>query len=353
MGAPIPGKVMAAENVLIWLPSPMGDAVLCTPALRAIRRHLSAHKIWFLANSTVKQLLQPCDYNDLWLQQERLNPIVLAVKLARCRFHRAILFKNSFASALTVFLAGIPGRAGYAREGRGFMLTERLYPPKLDTGGYKPISMVEYYLRLAGRLGAQTQDTKLELCVEPADERELLAKLPAITHTTGPLVILVPGGAFGPSKCWPSERFARVADWLITSRRATVVVSVAPDPVEKRTARSICTLATCRLISLGETALTVGQVKALFARAALIITNDTGPRHLGIALKRKVVTMFGPNDPAWTDTHYPKEIQLVPDVPCAPCQQSHCKQSRHFCMEAISVEMVCRAAAELLDKPQD
>ncbi|MBA7481000.1 hypothetical protein ES707_16468 [subsurface metagenome] len=109
----------------------MGDAVLCTPALRAIRKHFKTCKISFFANPAVRCVLSPCSFNDKWLEQRNENPFALAKKLKEHKFKYAILFKNSFASALAVYLAGIPSRIGYAREGRGLLLTDKLYPPKL------------------------------------------------------------------------------------------------------------------------------------------------------------------------------------------------------------------------------
>jgi len=92
-----------------------------------------------------------------------------------------------------------------------------------------------------------------------------------------------------------------------------------------------------------------GRIKSTFFHCGFGISNDTGPRHIAIALGRKVVTLFGPNDPAWTNTDYENEIQIIGNVHCAPCSKPKCNKSEHLCMEAISVEMVCEAAKELLE----
>ncbi|MFB0525055.1 MAG: lipopolysaccharide kinase InaA family protein, partial [Phycisphaerae bacterium] len=104
-----------------------------------------------------------------------------------------------------------------------------------------------------------------------------------------------------------------------------------------------------KLINLAEKPISLGELKALFSRTELVISNDTGPRHIAIALQRKIVTLFGPNNPAWTDTDYENEIQIVGNVPCAPCTQPLCKKSQHWCMQAITIQMVCDAAKELLE----
>jgi heptosyltransferase-2 len=337
------------QNILIWLPSPMGDAVLCTPALRSLRRHFNSGKIYFFANSTVHQILTPCSFNDEWIGQKDKNLFAIAKQLKEYKFTHAILFKNSFASALACFLAGITSRIGYAREKRGFLLTDKLYPPKLPNGEFKPLSMIDYYFAIASWLGAETTDRKLELLIDPLKLDSMKSKLPELSGSDGPVIILVPGGMFGPSKCWPSERFAQTAEYLIDNYKAKVVISVAPEPAEKRIADEICNSSRHKLINLADKSLSIGELKALFSTADLVISNDTGPRHIAIALQRKVISLFGPNDPVWTDTGYENEMQLIGDVPCAPCRKPVCTKSEHLCMQAITVEMVCDAAKKLLD----
>jgi heptosyltransferase-2 len=264
----------------------------------------------------------------------------------------ALLFKNSFASVMTAFFAGIPGRIGYAREGRGFLLTDKLFPARLPDGKFKPVSMVDYYLEIAKHLGADTSDRTLELSVDPKDRESLRAKLPQVVSSDKPIVIFVPGGAFGQSKCWPAGRFAQTAERLISDYNAEVIVSVASNQEERQIAEEICSLSRYKLVSLAETPISLGELKALFSIADLVISNDTGPRHIAIALRRKVIGLFGPNDPAWTDSGYENEIQIVGNVPCAPCARPKCKEVKHLCMESITVEMVCEAAAKLLGKNQ-
>jgi heptosyltransferase-2 len=337
------------DEILVWLPSPMGDAILCTPALRAIRKYFQAHKITFLATEVVRNVLSPCKFNDIWLELNDKNPFAIAKKLKEHKFLYAILFKNSFASAFAAYLAGIPWRIGYSREWRGFLLTEKLYPLKLHNGKFKPASMVEYYLAIARWLGCRNTKTNLELLIDPEDKQRLSDKLPQILNPDGPLIVIVPGGAFGPSKCWSSIKFAQTAGRLITKYNATVVISVAPESIERQIAKEICKSSKHKLINLAETPLSLGELKALFSITDLVISNDTGPRHIAVALGRKVITMFGPNNPIWTDTNYENEIQIIGNVHCAPCSKPKCNKSEHLCMESISVEMVCKAATELLE----
>ena len=188
------------------------------------------------------------------------------------------------------------------------------------------------------------------MALDSADEKTLTDKFPQLIQTKGPIVILVPGGAFGPSKFWLADRFAQVADRLIDKYNATVIISVSPNPLEQQCAKQICDISTKKLINLADNPLTIGELKSLFSLADLVITTDTGPRHMAIALRRKVVTLFGPNDPAWTDTGYENEIKIIGNATCVPCQKPTCRESEHLCMQAITVEMVSEAAQNLLKK---
>lgn len=336
------------KEILVWLPSPMGDTILCTPALRTLRKRFKESTITFFGNEAAEQILSPCPFNDRWIKKESSNPFKIAKKLKQYKFTHSILFKNSFGSALSCFLVGIPVRVGYCREGRGFLLTEKLYPPRLPDGRFKPASMIDYYLGLAGRLGCETSDKNLELSIKEDNKKTLAAKLPELMENSGHLVIFVPGGAFGPSKCWLPERFAQTADRLIDKYNARIAVSVSGAPAEKQIAGQICKFSRNKLINLSQRPMTLGELKALFSKADLVITNDTGPRHIAIAFKSKVITLFGPNDPAWTETGYANEIKIIGQAECAPCARPVCKKERHICMESISVDMIFEAAEKLL-----
>ena len=158
----------------------------------------------------------------------------------------------------------------------------------------------------------------------------------------------MPGGAFGLSNCWPAERFAETAIQLKEKYNAKVLVSVAPVKAEMEIADKICGTAGESAINLAGRKLSLGELKGVFSKAEIVITNDTGPRHIAIALGKKVITMFGPNDPAWTDTGYSGEIQIVGTGPCVPCSKPECFQEEHICMESITVNMVMEASNRLL-----
>jgi len=335
-----------AKNILIWLPSPLGDAILSTPALAAIRSHFADARITFLASPVIKAFLEPTSSCDEWIENKE-SFLSLVRRLQSRRFDTAILLKNSFGSALTVFLAGIKRRIGYARDTRNILLTDRL-KPKRQNGNFVPVSVVDYYLNLAQRVGAESRDKTLSIGVTDRDREIFSITFPEARKSSGPLIILVPGGAFGPSKLWPPQRFGELADQLCKHYKACVVLSVAPTPLEIAISSRIQENATWPLLSLANRPLKPGPLKALFERADLVIANDTGPRHIAAALNRKIITLFGPNNPAWTQTDYPHEIQILGQADCAPCDKPRCRPKEHTCMLSISVSSVFEAVEKML-----
>jgi heptosyltransferase-2 len=336
------------KKILVWLPSPLGDAVMATPALRAIRKRFPDAHITFYANKTVAQTLSPSTFNDQWITTPAKNLLKLAAEFKKQNFSNAVLFKNSFGSALTCFLAKIKTRTGYARQGRSFFLNDKLCPPRLANGKYKPAPMIDYYLNLAAKLGCDTKNRSLEIQIDEPDKKSITDRFPQITQNENPLIILVPGGSFGPSKCWPAKYFAQLADKLFQTLNAQIVISVSQNQAEKKIAGDIINNTSAPIINLADTSLTLGQLKALFDHASLVVTNDTGPRHIAVALAKNVVTLFGPNDPEWTKNDWQKEISIVASVPCAPCQKAICPLQKRICMESITIDQVFNAAKELL-----
>ncbi len=321
---------------------------MATPALRAFRSHFNEAHITFLTSEFTRQILSPSPFCDDWITQPK-GFYQTVQRLRPHRFDAAVLLKNSFSSALTVRLAAIAQRIGYARDGRSFLLTESISPLRTETGNYKPAPMTDYYLKIAEHLGAPVESQKPQLSVTKESVQAVTEKLPDIINTKGPLIILVPGGAFGPSKLWMNERYAKLADKLHQMYQATIVLSVAPIKEEIQIAEEICEQAESNVIHLGKTGLSGGELKALFSLANLVITNDTGPRHIAIALDKHTISLFGPNNPQWTQTGHDKEIQIVGKAPCVPCDKPQCRQNQHLCMESIAVEDVLQAAKQFLE----
>ncbi|MEM7576572.1 MAG: glycosyltransferase family 9 protein, partial [Planctomycetota bacterium] len=242
---------------------------------------------------------------------------------------------NSFRWAWVAWRAGIPKRIGYARDGRGAMLTDRLVPRRVGTR-FLEVPTLEYYLQLARFLGAQGKDAAMRLPVDDAADRNAQRLLECAESR--PIALLNPG-AQKPEKRWPAERFAALADRCVD--QLGLAVAVTGSPAERAIVDAVCDAADAEMMNLPKLGVDLSTLKAIVQRAAVLITNDTGPRHLAAAVNTPVVTLFGPTTPAWTEIDFPFEriVTATPDASPGP-------------MGNISVDAVFAATVELIDAVQ-
>jgi heptosyltransferase-2 len=346
-------------KIVVFCPNLIGDTVMATPAIRALRRcHPDARLVGVIKSSARATLDGTTWFDEVHsFHPKSSNPeertFGLVRRLRRERYDLAVLFPNSFRSALQAWLAGIPRRVGYARGGRDLLLTDRLTPPLDGSGRFLVTPAVEYYLAIARHLGCPPDSVHLELATTPDDEAAAdsvwnALKLPAVDR----VVCLNTGGAFGPAKSWPNPYFAtlgrRIADELGYS------VLVLCGPGERDNAREIARLAGHpRVVTLADQPLSLGLSKACVRRSSLLITTDSGPRHFAAAFNVPVVSLFGPTHIGWTRTNHPRAIHLQHRVPCGPCQRPVCHLRHHRCMTELLPETVYNAAARLLRSQSD
>ena len=371
-------------KILVVQPSWVGDAVMATPTLRAIRQLYPQAHISYLMRRYVKGLYGGMPWADQIITyrtgKTRLKTgkgtFDLAARLRAGKFDLAILLPNSFKTALVCKMAQIPRIFGYERDGRGFLLTDRLLPTK-DRGKFIPSPIIHAYMALARYLGSNSRDLKMELFVTDAERRGADAvfercglKLdnfdsrgreprssevahagpglppPATTRLQiGPLILLNPGAQYGAAKLWKAEYFAELADRLIEEHHATVLISATPK--ERGIVEQVRSNMRNTAIDLSDKGMTLGSLKEVIRRCDLMITNDTGPRHIAAALGVPVVTVFGPTHPQWTEIYYAKERQVAVKVFCGPCQKKICPLD-HRCMTRVTPAMVYDAAMQLL-----
>ncbi len=371
------------RSILVVLPTWVGDFVMATPTLRAIRDRFPDAHIVFLLEPNLQQLVEGGDWmNECveWPVKDLRSPYRKAYRdlvwdLRRRRFDWAILLSNSFRSALVARLAGARRRMGYDRDGRGFLLTDRLpvtnrrsarsagRPARGNSaqakardseipappGPFIPMRLVDYYADLAEYLGCERPGDRFELSTTPDCDRSVGRRLTELSIADRhPLVLLSPGAKYGAAKCWPPERFAAVADRLIESESATVAITCGPG--EEPIARAIASAMDREPIVLVDPRLTLGELKSLVSRSDLLICNDAGPRHIAKAFDVPVVTVFGPTHPEWTATDYPAERIARVNVDCGPCQERVCPLGHLKCMTGVPTDMVFAAAVELLSE---
>ena len=341
-------------TIVVFCPNLVGDAVMATPAIRALRTAYPAARLVGVIKPHVAPTLDGNPWFDALIHfdpkaRDTRHRMLGALALLRGeRAALAVLFPNSIRSALLAFAAGINRRVGYARGGRGVLLTDRLTVPREADGRRKIIPAVEYYLALVRHLGCPVDSIRPELATTVDDEAA--ADLAWKTLGLGadkPVVCLNTGGAFGPAKSWPEPYFATVARRLATEAHVRVLVVCGPG--ERVAARAIAAAAGHpEVVSLADRELSLGLTKACVRRSALLITTDSGPRHFAAAFGTPVITLFGPTHIAWTRTNHPQAVHLFRPVPCGPCQQPVCPEGHHRCMVELTPDSVYRTTLRML-----
>ncbi len=350
------------KRILVVQPSWVGDAVMATPALRALRELYPKAEIAYLARRYVKPVFTGMPWHDKLITYRTgrtkakagKGTLRLAARLRAGKFDLAVLLPNSFKSALLCKMAGIKRVVGYERDGRAFLLSDRLLPAR-DRGKFIPTPIVRYYMGLSQYLGSRSRNLRMELFVTPSERREAEAIFaragldPALERPgrngAGPLVLVNPGAQYGDAKCWLPQHFAEAADRLVDEHGATILVSGTPR--ERRVLDAVHSHMKHAAIDLVAKGLTLGALKEIIRRCDLMITNDTGPRHIAAAFDVPVVTIFGPTHPQWTEIDFARERRVSVKVFCGPCQKKRCPLD-HRCMTRVSPGMVVEAGAELL-----
>jgi heptosyltransferase II len=341
-------------KIALLLPNWIGDAVMATPAVRAVRRHFRDAHLIGVMKPYVAGVVDGSRWLDSMVFLDNRGPRSqrwwsVAYALRRQGVDLAVLFPNSFRSGLIAWLAGAKRIVGYNRYGRGWMLTDALQPLWGPGGKLQPTPVIDDYNRLAERVGCPWPGYRMEVFTTPADE----AAADEVWRRGGlgnqrEVICLNPGAAFGSSKHWYAESFATLAQELVDQRGSGILILCGP--AERQLAARIAELTRRPGVhSLADHPLSLGLTKACIRRADLLITTDSGPRHFATALGRKVVTLFGPTHIAWTETYYPLEIHLQKKVACGPCQLRTCPVD-HCCMKLLTPAEVFAAAQQLLGR---
>jgi len=325
---------------------------MTVPALRALRHLLPDAHIAVVARPGTADVFIDADFVDevlifnrsglgsVWNQTRDWN---------RRNFDLAVLFQNAFEAAAIAFLARVPVRIGYNTDRRGFLLTN----PIPSSAWKNERHEVFYYLNIISELErlfsstSTNSEPEFSLSVSASRRqgaRELLRASGAGERS--PIVVLCPGSVNSRAKRWPAERYAALADRFIDTGAAVALIGSAG---EMDVSNEVCArMRGAPIVFTGTT--TVAEATALISVAGILITNDTGPAHIGSALGTPTLTIFGPTNPLTTRPFGPtaEVIRHPPD--CAPCMLRDCPID-HRCMTAISPEEVFESAMKLLSQP--
>jgi lipopolysaccharide heptosyltransferase II len=325
----------------------VGDAVLTLPALEALRGRFPMAEITLLARSWVGGLFaghpavdRIIEYRSEDAHRGLRGRWRLAGELREGRFDLAVLFPNSMDAALIPWLAGVPRRIGYPTDGRHWLLTHPVSNGPAAESGHQ----VERYLAIVRALGGDGTPTPRLPVTESARQKsgELLRQhgIPAGDL----LVALNPGSIYGSAKRWPADRFAALADGLVESHGAKILLvgSRGERPVLDRVAAHMRRPAV-NLVGRTDLPTLVG----LLERVHLLVSNDTGAMHVAVAVGTPVLAIFGPTDTVATGP-LGKCVRVVRlPVPCSPCLLRECPID-HRCMTGVTVAQILGEARTLL-----
>ncbi len=343
-----PASLAWRNGLLVRATNWLGDALMTLPAVYRLSQRVPAPCGVFV--------MCPAGLAPLWAAVPWVSQVI-PMAGSRCGaaerrvLHRlrpgvAVVLPNSFGSAWDVWRSGAPTRLGRAGRGRGWLLTHRLpeWPRRREAAGCHQLS---HYLDLAAVLGpVEASAAAPPLRVADA---AAVARSQGVDEAAGPWLAVAPGAAYGPAKQWPFERFTAVARWWQSRGGRVVVVGAA----KERAAGAAIVAALPEVLDLtGRTDLR--QLMAVLAVSGLVVANDSGAMHLGAALGRRGVAIFGSTDPVATGPIGGQWVVLA-DHPadCAPCLQRTCPRvdAPYACLRRIQPEEVCQALEYLAGLP--
>lgn len=340
------------RRILVYPPNPLGDCIMAIPAMRALRARFPDAEISLLLKPSFHPLIDGCEWYDKiipnaaaeegWGWQATFRT---ARALRLQRFDLAVLFANSFRSALICRLASVKRRVGYNWQHRGWLLTDSLTQLRYRSRiVWTP--MVEYYLALCAHLGCDTLDRSIMLPVP--EHAEAAARTILSRHGVDPdrlILGITPGAKYGPSKLWIDRYYGAVIDHFVTRHDAQVILLTGPG--EEEIARSIEAAASHPLLALPGKVIPLDVVKALIRLCTIVLTVDAGPHHIAAAVGAPHVVIQGSTNRFFGETGVPCGVTLWEIVECGPCHLRDCPTD-HRCMTRLSPERVIAALEALL-----
>jgi heptosyltransferase-2 len=338
-------RFRSISRIMVRATNWLGDAVMSLPALRVIREAFPGAHLAVVARPWVA---------DLYARERSIDRVILypvgkgfrakrefAFGLREERFDAAILLQNAFEAALLAWMAEIPERIGYSRDGRRLLLTRAVPPPE---PGEIPRHERFYYLELLRRAGLMERLPRcdaIRLDGIDAARKGGAARLRA-WGISEPPVGISPGAAYGNAKRWPAERFAEAA-----LRFAGAPAVIFGSGSERALCQRVADLlerggAEVRNLA-GET--TLLEFIEMAAACRLFLTNDSGAMHVASALGVPTIAVFGATDDAATGPTGPLARVVRAHAECSPCLLRECPID-HRCMTRVTPEAVYSAASQ-------
>ncbi len=354
---PIFYELPKSMKAAVLLPTWLGDTCMATPMIRAIRQGMpEISELCAVGRYAPVAVLEGLPWVDSTItykprshEPNTLSRRGLVSKLRSQQFDLIVLLPNSLSAGLIGFFGGAKRRVGYARDARSWLLTDPI-PQRDDRIDHRKNPTLDYYLNIAAYLGCPSENRAMELAVSESDREQARALISLFKFTWDqPTVLFNTSSAAADSKVWPVGHASRAARQLADRYGIQIVIHCGP--ADRERANAIAFGASHPLVkSMGLLSdIPIGLSKALIEQASVVLSTDSGPRHMAVALNKRVVSLFGPLDPEQTRTYNLPETILQLEMDCRPCGKSKCPLVHNNCMHGLTYPIVVDAILKQLE----
>lgn len=345
-----------ARRILCVRLDSLGDVLMCTPAMRAIKQTLTRSTLTLLSSASgaaaapyIDEIDAVIEYAAPWMKGKRAQSATsdggMIGLLAERRFDAAVIFtsysQSALPAALLCQLAGIPLRLAHCRENPYQLLSHWVPEPE-------PASLVRHEVRrqldLVAQVGWLADCARLSFSVAPATLDNVRDRLATHGMAAGQPFILMHTGASAASRRYPAALWAEVIKGV--SRETSCTVVLTGDMHELELIDKIRAACEVHVVSLAGQ-LDLGQLGAAIALAQVVVSNNTGPAHMAAAIGTPLAELYALTNPQHTPWQVESRL-LFHDVPCRFCYKSECPQGHHDCLGKVPPERVVEAVCSLL-----
>ena len=338
------------KRILITRTDRLGDVVLSTPVIRALRQVYPRAYIAFMVRPENKDIVsnnpdvdETIIYDKYGRHKSLWKTLKFAFYLKKKKFDMAIALHPTNRVHIIMYTAGIPERIGYERN-MAYFLTKKI----AHTKQYGKRHEIDYNLDMLRNAGISCEGVERKPYIVTGDNDKKMIDAVKRTCCLGDKIIAFHVGASCVSKRWPVKRFAEVADRLYQKYKYDIVL-VGGDDSEKMSAEMIASMKGKAVDLTGS--LMLGELAELLSRCNLFISNDSGPVHVAVAVNTPTISIFGRNSPGLSPLRWApvgeKDKSLYNPPDCDICLAHACDKG-FICLENITVQDVCGAAYSIL-----
>ncbi|MBD3425767.1 MAG: lipopolysaccharide heptosyltransferase II [Candidatus Omnitrophica bacterium] len=340
-------SALSRKNILIFKISSLGDIVLSTPSIRAMRKKFPTASIKVLVDVKFRQVLEKCPYidevitSDLKGRDRGIGFFRLSARLRAEDFDLSIDLQNNRKSHLLAFLTAIPERYGFDNGKLSFLLNRKISMPA------KPVPPVKHQKCLLGLLGITGMDEELELWTDKKCDKWAEEYLASnwLKKDQRIVAFSLSASRKWSSKNWTLSQFVELAEKLESEKSIRVLLIGAAED-RARALKFVKKTAAKPINAVGMT--DIPQLVALIKRCDALLTGDSAPMHIAAAVGTPFVAIFGPTDPKRHLSPADNFRFFHKRIKCAPCYRPVCNRDKK-CMSLVSPEEVFEAVMEVMD----